>query len=522
MGLRGCVAAGHPRVAEAGAEVLRSGGNAVDAALAACCTAFIAEPVLTSPGGGGFLLLRLPEGRCMLYDGFARMPRLPASAVPDIDFKPVPIDFGNAVQTFHIGQGSVATPSLLGMLFAAHRHHGRMPIREVLVPAIQHAREGIPLTPLQAAFLQLLTPILTAEEPCRNLHTIDGRPLAAGDRFCNKDLADILELLAIEGIEEMYRGEVARAMVAACQPRGLLRLEDLSAPQYEIRTPLQVRCLGGELITNPPPSAGGTLIAFTLKLLERMIRRRLDTALLLLLAEALRCTSEARSRSFDAHIHDEGIAERLLSEDHLEHWLTVAARRLNGGSAAKEPENIHGSTTHISIVDRWGTAVSLTSSNGEGSGIVVPKTGIHLNNMLGEEDVNPLGFHRHPAGLPLPSMMAPSLFLSKGGPMIILGSGGSNRLRSAIVQVLCRILLQGDDIERAVQAPRIHNEGTTLDAEPDAISVKERRTLIRLGWDVNVWDRCSVYFGGVHAIAINGDRMHAAGDPRRGGAVAWA
>jgi len=521
----GMVAAGHPATAEAGAEILRSGGNAVDAAIAAMCTAFTAESVLTAAGGGGFMLLRHPDGIARLYDGFARMPERSPAAVPDMDFRAIPIDFGDMVQTFHIGRASIATPSLLAMLFAAHAREGYMPMRELLQPAIQAAREGIPLNALQASFIGLLAPILTAEPHCHALYAPGKNLLSEGEAFRNPDLASILELLAIDGIDEMYRGDVGRAIANACISGGLLTHADLTRPQVNTRKPLTLKVLDGELLTNPPPSSGGGLVAFNLHILEALHHHLPDAPPAVLLAESMRATSLARSRGFDDHVHEQDIADEFLAAAHLRQWRAAALARLEAGSPdarAQEPKNRHGSTTHISVVDAAGLAVALTASNGEGSGIVVPGTGIHLNNMLGEEDINPGGFHRLPGGAILPSMMAPSIFVRDGRPRLVLGSGGSNRLRGAILQVLYRHVVEGVSIEAAVQAPRLHNEGDILDVEPDCLCDHERARLVSLGWHIREWDRPSVYFGGVHAISLYDDGLSGAGDPRRGGCVAWA
>ncbi len=519
----GLVAAGHHATAEAGAEILRSGGNAVDAAIAAMCTAFIAESVLTAAGGGGFMLLRLPEGTALLYDGFARMPGK-TRPVTDMDFRAIPVDFGDMVQTFHIGRASIATPSLLAMLFAAHARHGRMPMRELMQPAIQAAREGIPLNALQATFIGLLEPILTAEPECRALYAPDGKLLAAGEVFRNPDLGNVLELLAIDGIDEMYRGDVACSIADACAAGGLLDRADLARLQVDIRPPLTRHVLGGELLTNPPPSSGGCLIAFCLCLLEALRRRLPDIPSAVLLAEAMRTTSLARGQGLDYRIHEQGIADEFLAPAYLQKHLAGTLGRLDIGrvTTTSEPANRHGSTTHISVVDASGLAVSLTASNGEGSGIIAPGTGIHLNNMLGEEDINPGGFHCLPGGTTLPSMMAPSMYLEHGRLALVLGSGGSNRLRGAILQVLWRHIAEDEDIETAVRAPRLHNEGDMLDVEPGRLRNRERALLASLGWQVRAWEQPSVYFGGVHAISLRGKEPYGAGDPRRGGDVVWA
>lgn len=520
----GVVAAGHPATAEAGAHILRDGGNAVDAVVAAACTSFIAEPVLTGAGGGGFMLLHHGPNDCCLYDGFSRMPKRRIGSITAPDFKAIPVDFGDTIQTFHIGQASVATPSLMAMLFRAHAERGCLPIGEVLAPAIDAARSGILLNELQASFIGLLEPILTDREPCKELHTREGELLRAGERFTNPDLANTLEMLCLEGIREMYEGDLARAIVAAAEPGGLLSAEDMAGQQVLAHAPLMTPLFGGTLLTNPPPSSGGTLIAFAARLLERLIRLFPDEEIGVLTAEALRETSRARGRDFDEQVHRPGMAQDFLAETRIDESLESIRKRVagDGEDSRSEAENRHGSTTHISVVDRHGMAVAMTASNGEGSGIVVPGTGIHLNNMLGEEDINPHGFHTLAGGERLSSMMAPSILVHEGRPVLTLGSGGSNRLRGAILQVLSRHILLGEHIEQAVFAPRLHNEGNMLDAEPEGLNDTARQRLLELNWEIRDWVKQSVYFGGVHAICMDAKgHLHGAGDPRRGGSIAW-
>jgi len=250
---RGCVAAGHPITAEAGDGILRAGGNAVDAAVAAACMSFLAEPVLTGAGGGGFMLLCRPDGASLLLDGFARMPAGLGESTPPEDFKAIPVDFGDTVQTFHIGRGSVATPGLMSMLFSAQQRYGRIPMREVLAPAMHAARHGVTLNALQASFIHLLDPILSSTGPCKAMHSSKDGLLKAGESFSNPDLANLLELLCMEGVDEMYLGDVARSIVSACQPGGLLGIGDLAACRVIERRPLNIKALNGVLLSNPPP-----------------------------------------------------------------------------------------------------------------------------------------------------------------------------------------------------------------------------------------------------------------------------
>ncbi len=497
----------------------------MDAAVAAACMSFVTEPVLTGAGGGGFMLVCQANISPLLLDGFARMPGAGVEDVTTPDFRAIPVDFGDAVQTFHIGRASIATPGLMSMLFAAQDRLGRIPMREVIAPACHAARHGVALNALQSSFIHLLQPILSASHACLSLHSMQGKLLNKGELFSNRELANLLELLCHEGIDEMYLGDVAQSIVSACHPGGLLSMQDMAQAQVIERHPFEIAALDGTLLTNPPPSSGGTLISFSLQLLEALRSQGREDNSAILLAECLREAAMARNADFDAMIYRPGFAPKFLHAERIMRHSKDVTQRLDQRMPceANECANRHGSTTHISVLDADGMTVSMTASNGEGSSIIVPGTGIHLNNMLGEEDINPLGFHRLGGGETLSSMMAPSILLRKERPAVILGSGGSNRLRGAILQVLFRHVVLGETIEDAVYAPRLHPERPMLHAEPEALSEATQDILRRLGWKIRNWSQNSVYFGGVHAISIGkNNRVEAVGDPRRGGAVAWA
>ena len=206
---------------------------------------------------------------------------------------------------------------------------------------------------------------------------------------------------------------------------------------------------------------------------------------------------------------DPGFASEFLSEASLASGIEATDRL--------------GSTTHLVAIDSDGLCASVTCSNGTGSGMVVPETGVHLNNMLGEEDLNPLGFHRHRPGDRIGSMMSPTLILDRGEVVAGLGSAGSNRIRSAVVQSVVNLVARGMDPQDAIDAPRIHVEGDLIQAEPGVDGVALDR-LAASGEEVFVWDRINLFFGGVQAVTRDpGSGLLAGGaDPRRGGAVAIA
>ncbi|MEZ4450624.1 MAG: gamma-glutamyltransferase [Nannocystaceae bacterium] len=514
---KGCIAAGHPVTAGAGAEILAAGGNAFDAALAALCAACVAEPVLASLGGGGFCLAHdRRAGRTLLHDFFVHTP-LRRCELSGIDFPKIVADFGVATQDFHIGMGSVATPGLVRGIFAIHRAHGSLPMREIVAPAVRAAREGVILTPFQAWILQTIGAIYRHTPGARALFTDgSGALLQAGARIENPGLADLLDALAREGEALFYDGEVAAAIEAESRTRGgHLTRDDLHQYRVIAREPLHVRYRGATLITNPPPSSGGLLIAFGLRLLEALgpfedPPRSVGAAARI--AAVLAATQAARGRH--------GATPALLDPELVAAESARIAEELAAIAAA--PTCTRG-TTHISVIDAAGDAAAITVSNGEGCGYLIPGTGTMLNNMLGEEDINPGGFHRWAPGARMASMMAPTAILGDppagGGEgwMAVLGSGGSKRIRTAILQVLVGLLDHGLSLEEAVASPRIHLDGEHLNVEAGQ-SEAALELLAGLYPRHSLWPEPNMYFGGVHAVAREADgRLHGVGDPRRAG-----
>ncbi len=491
--MRGVVAAGHPVTAGAGAEILRAGGNAVDAALAAMFTSFVAEPMLTGLGAGGYMLVAPPGEEPVLLDFFVEAPgRGLAPGALHAPLRPVEVDFGDAVQVFNIGvaaAGPYGTPS--GACAAAERF-ARLPLAELVAPAARVARRGVEVNDRQAYLFEILAPITDATPEARALFMPAGRSPRAGDLHRHPALADALERLAAEGPAPFYTGDVAEAVCAWVAERGgLLTRADLAAYATVAREPVRVRYRGQAVLTNPPPSAGGILLAYALALLDRAPAPPSVAAIV----GAMEAAQAERTQEFLAGLPDPGFLERF------------GAGRL-------------GATTHISAVDAGGWACSVTCTNGEGCGEVVPGTGIHLNNMMGEQDLSPFGFHAHPPGRRLPSMMAPTMVLGDGGPRLVLGSAGSNRIRSAILQVVIGVLDHGLGVQAAIDAPRVHLEDGIVYAEPgvdDAGLESEQRTVVRFA-------ARNLFFGGAQAVLRDpaGGGLTGGCDPRRGGAVAVA
>ena len=509
----GVIAAGHTRTAEAAGLILREGGNAFDAAIAAVFAACVAEPVLISLGGGGFLTARPADQASRVYDFFVQTPR--RSPQGSIDFYPIVADFGTATQEFHIGMGSIATPGVVKGMFDVHRDLGRMPMGRIVEPAIAMARDGIEITPFQRYLFDVVETIYAATESSRTLygsHQAPGKLVQAGERLRMPEFADTLELMALAGDALFYRGEIASRIARDCQEGGgLLSLSDLENYRVERRAPLETAYRGARLVMNPPPSCGGILIAFTLQLLDKVDPHALgrgSAAYLSALAQAMAITNKARMDQMAAGSNAAGMAELLFRPGLLDTYRQQVAGR---------PESLNG-TTHLSVVDREGNLASMTVSNGEGCGHVIPGTGIMLNNMLGEADLNPKGFHRWNANERMSSMMAPTLVFESDGTVVATGSGGSNRIRTALLQVLLNLVDFGMPLTEAVESPRIHYEAGLLSVE-GGFEEKAVQRLEEAYEHTKVWQERNLFFGGAHTVSFNarGPAFDGVGDPRRAG-----
>src|SRR5215210_3293599 len=514
--MKGAIAAGHPLTAEAGADVLRAGGNAVDACIAAAFVSWVTESPLTGPGGGGFMLVyRARDHAANLFDFFVSLPGAGLGPAERARMEDIDVDFdGSTHQIFHVGAASAAPGAPLG-LESVYRRYGSVPWASLIDPAIELARSGVELTRQQAYLHAILDLILRHTEEGRATYGREGERLVAGDRLVLSDLVVTLEALRDKGASELYTGELGRLIAADQAERGgAITLEDLAAYRIIRRRPIGADFRGHRYLSNPPPSSGGVLIAYGLLLLDRLALGggAGSAEAISALAEVMREQGAARGGSFATDLHRGGLAARLLSSSAVE----AAARRIAAARSAVTEAPVARGTTHISVVDARGNAASLTASTGAGSGVIVPGTGIHLNNMLGESDLN-AGDGRAGAGRRLTSMMAPSIVLSEGRPRLVVGSAGSNRLRGAIMQIVVNAVGHGHGVEDAIRAPRVHLDDGHLHCEggTDAAAVEE---LERVGYDVVRWRRPNLYFGGAAAVEFLDDgTLAAAGDPRRGG-----
>ncbi|PZS36737.1 MAG: gamma-glutamyltransferase [Pseudonocardiales bacterium] len=502
------VAASNPLAAGAALGMAEAGGNAVDAGLAAILVAMVCEPGICSPAGGAFVTVGPADGSApVTYDGNVEMPGrgLPVGgggSSRSSGLREVTTSYGGGL-TMTVGHGSVATPGALAAIEQAHVRFGRAPWRDVVLPAVQAARDGFPLGAASAYYLGLVHDIVYGWHPDSQaaLHDADGLLLAAGATVHIAHLADSLQLIADEGAAALYRGDLAK-MIAAdmAEHGGLVTEADLAAYRAVARPALVVPYGHWVLATNPPPSIGGPVLAAMLILIEH--RSLDDVAGLAAVQEAV---LRYRLDHLDVAADRQVAAQRLLD--------LVGADGIAGlGGPA--------STVHVSAVDGEGWACAVTSSAGYGSGVMTPGTGLWLNNCLGEPELNRRGLHALEAGERLPSNMAPTVGRTAAGEVLAIGSPGADRITTALLQVLAGFAGGGLDLATAIARPRLH---VSRSADGPAVEHEDDLVLPPLPWPTHSRGPASMYFGGVGAALRRADgTLYAAADPRREGVAAVA
>ena len=498
----GSIAAGDKTTVNAAMEILKDGGNAFDAAVCAVFTAMTSEYTLTGACGGGVMLAYPKGSEPIVFDFFVHTPK--KKSVKNLDFSRIAVNFGPASQFFYIGKGSVAVPGNTIGLLHIHSRLGSLPLSRILEPAIQTAKSGAIINNAHEYLFKILDPILSHTKTGEILFKPNGKTIKAGERFKNPDFANYLEQIIVEGSNFLYRGDLTDKIDVFMEDGGLLTKEDFSNYEVIERTPLKTDFNGKTIITNPMPSPGGTLIAFALKIISRKFPgKEINNRLLTLV---MRLAQTARSEVISAKNKTDSLAE-ILSPIYFKRFLDFFDSEI---SLKPNKEKLcSGSTTHMSIIDSQGSAASVTTTNGEGCGYIIPGTGIMINNMLGEEDLNPDGFHNWETTKRMETMMSPTIVIGDFGPELVLGSGGSNRIRSAIKQVILNKFTKNMNLEEAIQAPRIHLEENIIHCEPGINTAK-----LSFPWStIHHWHEKNLFFGGVNAVTPT----NAVGDPRRSG-----
>jgi gamma-glutamyltranspeptidase / glutathione hydrolase len=466
------IAAPNEAAADAGEQVARAGGNAVDAALAASLVTMVNEVGLVSLSSGGFVTIQPPGGAApYTVDGWMDMPgrggRTLGGGTWDVE-----TEYGGGVH-ITIGPGSVAAHGSVAAFEQAQRRDGRLPWREVLAPAIDVARGGFRLSAASRYYLDYVHDSIFGWDDASRAAVHDDQGEVATDLIVVPDLADSLELIATDGAAALHTGDLARLISADVLARGgILGPDDLAAYEPVTRPSLATRVGDWNLATTPPPSVGGVCVAAMLRLLDDWSPDDVEAMV---------------------RVQREVLGHRISVLDHSLHLERDARDFLDSGS-----------TTHCSATDTDGTACAVTVSSGYFSGMMAKGTGIWLNNTLGEQELNALGLHGRSPGTRLLSNMAPTVGRHTDGSVLAIGSPGAGRIATAITQVLAGFVA-GLGLQEAVHRPRVHVHDP---GRRDEVVKRETE------------ERLTMYYGGVGATLVHPDgHLVAAADPRREGAV---
>lgn len=499
--LNGMVATAAPEATEAGVEMLRKGGSAVDAAVAAALALGVCESQASGLGGQTMMLIYTGE-KVIAVDGSSRSPSLAHV---------------NAIYKRDRSKGYRATtvPSTPAVLWYVHNRYGTLPWQQVLEPAIHLAQEGCMITPMQQRLQQ---------RELENFHAVDsksgakyflnnGQPYEPGSLFKQPDLAELLKKISQKGIEEFYEGSIAKIIDADMRENGgLLRYDDLALiPWPIIRTPLKCKFREGTVYTMPLPAAGRTLL-FTLLMLDHL---PLDTfqemdyenKKIHLLAEVLRKAFLERSdRPFDPNFYPQLVKKNMLRRKYARQSIREILKNVDKTilSTIASEDELSGETTHLSIIDSKGMAVSLTQSIERVYGCKAAAAGLGFlyNNYLMDFEYSLVNhpFYLRPNKPPW-ATVAPTLFFLGDDLWMVLGSPGSERSISTMAQFLLHIMDGNLSIEKAMKAPRIHcSLGGRLSLEADRFSPGLIEFLKKKGYRIDAREPFAFYLGCIQAV----------------------
>lgn len=470
-GTLGMVVTNHPLASAAGAEMLAAGGNAIDAAVASLFALSVVEPMMVGIVGGGMAHLRLADGRHLVIDGMACAP---GSAGADA-FRPVsdgPPDYMETEGRENaVGAKSVAVPGTLAGWCDAAQRFGRLPLADLIEPAIRLARRGFAVTPYLSGCISECAADLLADAEISRRFLPGGRPLQAGDRLVAADYAHTLEVIAKEGAAALHGGSLGRAIVDHLARRGgWLSMEDLAGYRLIDREPVRGSYRGHEVIGPPPPSAGGVHVLQMLSILEGFDLRAMgfgSADSMHLLAEALKIAFADRAAATADPAFVDVPVERLLSADYAAQRRAQIdprrARAWSAGVASSESAN----TTHVSVADRDGNVVASTQTINSlfGARIMIPGTGIVPNNYMHLFDPHPGKALSIAPGKRVTTSMAPTIVLRDGRPRYVLGLPGGLRIFGSVMQAIVNLLEHGMTIQQAVEAPRLWTQGQEVEVE---------------------------------------------------------
>ncbi|MDD8026940.1 MAG: gamma-glutamyltransferase [Acidobacteriota bacterium] len=527
---RGLVVAAHPLAAEAGRDMLKAGGNAVDAAVAAAFALNVVEPFASGLGGGGFMVVYLAAQKKTTVISFRE--KAPAAATPSMF-----AERGEAAEEWKSERGTaVAVPGMLAGWDLALRTYGTRSLAQTAARAIELAEKGFPVSPTFSAINKDEYEKLLKNAGEESVYLNQGLPYEPGDVFRNPDLARTLRTIAEKGAREFYRGELADRIAAAVRAHdGLMTVDDLAAYQAREVEPLRGGYRGLEIATVPPPAAGGLHVLQLLRIMEAWPVRKWgpgSVASLHHLSEAMRFIFAGHGRTMGDPEAVSIPMDELLSADYA---AGIAARirpdRTAGAypvTASDPAKDRRENTTHLAVVDKDGNIVALTQSINDffGSGIVPEGTGFLLNDHMRDFDTDPASPNAPGPGRRPVSSMAPLIVFRDGRPWLALGSPGGLRIFPTLVQIISNIVDHGMGLDEAIEAPRFFSSSGEGKAKPLAIESRfpeaVRKGLEALGHKLDVKEAYDKYFGGAQGLMLpaRGKRLWGGADSRRDGSGA--
>jgi len=527
IGRRAMVVAAHPLAVQAGLEMLRQGGNAVDGAIAAAAALNSAEPFASGIGGGGFMVIHLArEKKTTVINFREKAPRLASPRM----FK----DKGEEEKEWRTSSGlGVAVPGALAGWDLALRKYGTRTLAQALAGAIAIAEGGFDLSPTFSTINKDEYERLLKNLPEGSAYLNGGLPYEPGDRFHNPDLAGTLRLIAARGIKEFYQGELAAKIVAAVREKGgIMTAEDLASYSAVELEPLRGTYKDMTILTAPPPASGGLHLIEFLNIIEGWpVRKwgRNSAAYVHHLSEALRLVFADRERYVGDPDFVSIPVDRLISKEHA---AALAARIRADGPLDRYVAGEHGrgekdaaNTTHLCVLDEDGNIVALTQSINDffGTGISPQGTGFLLNDHMDDFAADPESVNAPGPGHRPVSSMGPLIMFRDGRAFLALGSPGGIRIFSSLTQIILNVTEFGLGLDEAIEAPRFFSFSTG--GRPGPIAVESRfpwdvlSALQAMGQEVEVREAYDKYFGGAQGIMILKDQkiIHGGADSRRDG-----
>lgn len=527
-GPNGVVAAAKPEASQVGIEILKKGGNAVDAAVATGFALGVLEPNASGIGGGGFMIIKMKDMKEPVVIDFREM--APGKATPTMYLGPD----GKVIPNSTIEGGlAVGVPGeVKGLLYALeHFGSGKLNRAEILMPAIEWALKGIPVTVNLASIIKDNYGKLVKYENGAKIYLKDGLPYEIGEVIYNPDLARTLAKIAVEGADAIYKGEIAQAIVDEVQKRGgIITLEDLANYEVKIRKPVKGSYRGYQIYSVPPASSGGTHLIEILNILENFDIKKLGfqtTQAAHLWAEILKLTFSDRAK----YMADTDFVKVPLEGLTSKEYAKAQAARIDlskpmSGQQAGDPWKYEsGSTTHFSVMDREGNMVAVTKTINYffGSGVVIPGWGFIMNDEMDDFVPTPGSVNSvEPGKRPL-SSMSPTLVLDpQGRSFMSIGSPGATRIFPTVAQVISNVVDFGFPIQEAIMAPRLYQAASGGPSLEGRYPINAYEGLKKMGHNVTVRGEWDAYFGGVHAVLYDYEKgmLYGGADPRRDGHAA--